>query len=636
MNLDKIKKNFKQLRFEYKLKNKTIKLFSKILISLLAIFTILVPVFNQFLLEANAKEYSLLNSPDYITGIYNISFKDKTNLISVINGVNSSKIGISSLTGYTIVKDSKNTLDNYLPFQLDYSLINQSENNKNGIELGKNVEKSFKEKYRNYIEFLKRIKEAKGIENTSLINSDEIKTYLDSFIIQDNYITNDIKENKETVIKNVENVKNQEEVKDLQVRSRQKQIQNINTLINSYSLEDLNKTLAQNNNFNLFLTNNLYIDNITVIGDFNYFKHIDNRLKNFIDFNNPKTSKTNIKELEKDIKDKQEKLEEKINIELEKNNIDRVELSTINDTVKQDNNNLNLNSSNIKDNTTLNNNINPKENKNTTNDVKDQQAKIINDIIEKELEKEQNNIELKLNNQITTPTKEEIEILTKITPTQIQEIDNKIKLDEKGNNVIRLIDIDNTNGIDSKEARIIKKQIDNTNKESQIFKEINMLSPIMHYSLTNKANELNLVEKFVGMFGGKVEVGAFWGWDASLNINWCRGWWNSWYPCGLRVYMNRVMYNALFAVGSGQLAAATTFVKGNQLYLFLARFTWMCGSFIAHCNGVLWGLSFAIIIYMAARAASFENHCRQNMDRSGISFELSWSGGVKWFWCSNK
>jgi hypothetical protein len=35
----------------------------------------------------------------------------------------------------------------------------------------------------------------------------------------------------------------------------------------------------------------------------------------------------------------------------------------------------------------------------------------------------------------------------------------------------------------------------------------------MHYSLTNKAKDLNLVEKFVGMIGGKVEVGAFWGGD---------------------------------------------------------------------------------------------------------------------------
>jgi hypothetical protein len=65
------------------------------------------------------------------------------------------------------------------------------------------------------------------------------------------------------------------------------------------------------------------------------------------------------------------------------------------------------------------------------------------------------------------PTKEELKILENITQKQIQEIDNKITIDNKGNNIISKIDIKNTSNLNDNEVKVVKTLIDKFNNSNQ-------------------------------------------------------------------------------------------------------------------------------------------------------------------------
>jgi hypothetical protein len=417
---------------------------------LLCILTIITPTVNNFILEANAKEFKLLSNPDFLI---NISFKENTNLMKIINKLNSKNIGIVSLTGYT----KKN--GNILPYVFNSNNSNQnldSETNPFETTLSKNIESEFKSSFRNYVEKLKTIKE----DNTVLDTFETSNSQSDLIPLDKN------------------------------------QIKGIKAIVNSYSIIDLDENLNLNKNFNLFLSNNLFIDSISIVTFSNQIKHIENRLKNELN----SVEKINFKEQEKLIKDEIKNLEAEIN----NNNL-----------VTQKTFTPNINSNE--------NSINP----------------LINEF-----------------------TKEEKSTLESISPEEIKKIDRKIKIDEKGNSVIRLTDIDDTIGIDKEEAIIIKQAIDKVNKNRDIDKEINLLQAIMSKEfILNKRSEKDLISNLKSIIEGRVETEAFYNWRASAILFNCKFWlW--WYRCAVGIKAN---YAVVESLASSVPVGLDTFLTGVGL-----------------------------------------------------------------------
>jgi hypothetical protein len=128
-----------------------------------------------------------------------------------------------------------------------------------------------------------------------------------------------------------------------------------------------------------------------------------------------------------------------------------------------------------------------------------------------------------------------------------------------------------------------------------------MLSPIMQYSLTNKAKDLNLVEKFVGMFGGKVEVGAFWGGGYSVcQVPRVKRWW------GYRFHLTQCAIDNINYYGTNILAG---------MGISSAICSWACSL-----------LSFYITLHM-----SHINWLNSKCRGDGVYAGIDWLGKI-FYW----